>query len=94
MDGTWVLILLALVMLVGSYVAGSIPLNVSMSEVRKTAEKLSIILVKCKLKEHNRARFEHLLRSYILVTVRLLAMIAIFCNSFAREWSKELLSYK
>ncbi|KAF9410693.1 hypothetical protein HW555_010285 [Spodoptera exigua] len=32
MDGTWVLILLALVMLVGSYVAGSIPLNVSMSE--------------------------------------------------------------
>lgn len=33
MDGTWVLILLAIVMLVGSYVAGSIPLNVSMSEV-------------------------------------------------------------
>ncbi|KAH9630880.1 hypothetical protein HF086_014621, partial [Spodoptera exigua] len=33
MDGTWVLILLALVMLVGSYVAGSIPLNVSMSEL-------------------------------------------------------------
>ncbi|CAB3233686.1 unnamed protein product [Arctia plantaginis] len=32
MDGTWVLILLALVMLVGSYIAGSIPLNVSMSE--------------------------------------------------------------
>ncbi|XP_004925979.1 zinc transporter ZIP9 [Bombyx mori] len=32
MDGTWFLILLALVMLVGSYVAGSIPLNVSMSE--------------------------------------------------------------
>ncbi|XP_048004110.1 zinc transporter ZIP9-A isoform X2 [Leguminivora glycinivorella] len=32
MDGTWVLILLALVMLVGSYVAGSIPLNVTMSE--------------------------------------------------------------
>lgn len=32
MDGTWVLVLLALVMLVGSYVAGSIPLNVSMSE--------------------------------------------------------------
>ncbi|CAH0712994.1 unnamed protein product, partial [Brenthis ino] len=32
MDGTWVLILLALVMLVGSYVAGSIPLNVNMSE--------------------------------------------------------------
>ncbi|XP_041970849.1 zinc transporter ZIP9 [Aricia agestis] len=32
MDGTVVLILLALVMLIGSYVAGSIPLNVSMSE--------------------------------------------------------------
>ncbi|KOB68626.1 Slc39a9-prov protein [Operophtera brumata] len=32
MDGTWVLILLVLVMLVGSYVAGSIPLNVTMSE--------------------------------------------------------------
>lgn len=32
MDGTWVLVLLALVMLIGSYVAGSIPLNVSMSE--------------------------------------------------------------
>ncbi|CAG9794381.1 unnamed protein product [Diatraea saccharalis] len=32
MDGTWVLILLALVMLIGSYVAGSIPLNVNMSE--------------------------------------------------------------
>ncbi|KAI5640086.1 ZIP zinc transporter domain-containing protein [Phthorimaea operculella] len=32
MDGTWVLILLAVVMLVGSYLAGSIPLNVSMSE--------------------------------------------------------------
>ncbi|CAH0404510.1 unnamed protein product [Chilo suppressalis] len=32
MDGTWVLVLLALVMLIGSYVAGSIPLNVNMSE--------------------------------------------------------------
>ncbi|XP_035456130.1 zinc transporter ZIP9 [Spodoptera frugiperda] len=32
MDGTLVLLLLALVMLVGSYVAGSIPLNVAMSE--------------------------------------------------------------
>ncbi|XP_048487847.1 zinc transporter ZIP9 isoform X2 [Plutella xylostella] len=32
MEGTWVLILLALVMLVGSYTAGIIPLNVSMSE--------------------------------------------------------------
>ncbi|KAJ0182879.1 hypothetical protein K1T71_000855 [Dendrolimus kikuchii] len=40
MDGTWVLILLALVMLIGSYVAGSIPLNVSMSE-----EKLKKITV-------------------------------------------------
>lgn len=33
MDGTLVLILLVLVMLIGSYVAGSIPLNVNMSEV-------------------------------------------------------------
>ncbi|XP_053621928.1 zinc transporter ZIP9 [Plodia interpunctella] len=32
MDGTIVLILLVLVMLIGSYVAGSIPLNVNMSE--------------------------------------------------------------
>ncbi|XP_026331089.1 zinc transporter ZIP9-like, partial [Hyposmocoma kahamanoa] len=32
MDGTLVLILLVLVMLIGSYVAGSIPLNVNMSE--------------------------------------------------------------
>ncbi|XP_059048542.1 zinc transporter ZIP9-like [Achroia grisella] len=32
MDGTLILILLAIVMLIGSYVAGSIPLNVSMSE--------------------------------------------------------------
>ncbi|KAM3955189.1 zinc transporter ZIP9-like [Aphomia sociella] len=32
MDGTWILILLAIVMLIGSYVAGSIPLNVTMSE--------------------------------------------------------------
>ncbi|XP_060808983.1 zinc transporter ZIP9 [Amyelois transitella] len=32
MDGTIILILLVLVMLIGSYVAGSIPLNVNMSE--------------------------------------------------------------
>ena len=34
MEETLVLVLLAVVMLVGSYLAGSIPLNVNMSEVR------------------------------------------------------------
>lgn len=57
MDGTWVLILLALVMLVGSYVAGSIPLNVTMSEVSHMVEpkvlcgiKLRIMLTICELR--------------------------------------------
>lgn len=41
MDETLVLILLVVVMLVGSYLAGSIPLNVNMSEVSTKHVKLS-----------------------------------------------------
>lgn len=56
MDGTLVLILLVLVMLVGSYVAGSIPLNVNMSEVSHDVAVKSINCLKLQILIGHRIR--------------------------------------
>lgn len=43
MDETWMLLLLTIVMLFGSYLAGIIPLVVSMSEVRNPKDYSNIV---------------------------------------------------